>query len=60
MVWLPDGRSLLWGDSDGTWAYDYLEADNDHICSGVTELPGQGFDPLELAQAIADSVKAFA
>ena len=58
MVWLPDGKSLFWGAVDGVWAYDYMEADNDYISSGVTDFPEHGFAPSSLAQAIVDSVKA--
>lgn len=60
MVWLPDGRFLLWGAVDGIWAYDHLEADNDYIASGFTDIPESGFDSQVLAESIQNSVKALA
>jgi hypothetical protein len=60
MVWLPDDKSLLWGAVDGIWAYDHMEADNDYIASGFTDIPESGFDPQILAESIHSSVKAVA
>lgn len=59
MVWLKDGKSLLWAPVDGKWSYELDEADGGLITGGVSNLDESNFDKNLLVEEIFKGINAF-